>query len=100
MDKTGLERNEYNGENFPFFPIQSPGSHANRTVFLNRKMLKKRLYYISECTLQSFMSTIRTNLTYSVRNSDIHLAEKTKRTKTGGGNREPCFLLLFNSCPC
>lgn len=102
MDKIGLERDEHNGKSFPFFFFQnqSPGSHAKRIVFLNRKILKKRLYYIRECTLQSFVSTVRINLIYSVRNSNIHLVEKMKRTKMGGGNSEPCLLLLLNSCPC
>ena len=101
MDKTGLEKDEYNGKSLPFVQNQSPGCHTKRRiVFLNRKMLRKSLYYTWECTLQSFMSTGRINLIYSVRNSNIHLIEKMKRTEMGGRNSEPCFLLLLNSCPC
>lgn len=42
MDKIGLERDEYNGESFPFFQDQSPGSHTKkRIVILNKKFLKR-----------------------------------------------------------
>lgn len=101
MDKTGLDRDEYKAKSFALFKKQSPGSHAKRRiVFLNRKMLKKRLDYIQEHTLQSFMSVVGIHIIYSVGVNNIHLVERVKRTKSGNEYSEPCLLLLLNSCPC
>lgn len=99
MDKIGLERDEYNGEGFPIFQDQSPGSHAKRRILIpNRKMVKKRLHSIWECIIQSFMSTIRTNLIYSVQQHSF-IREDDSMKRMGGGNSEPVFLQLSNSCP-
>lgn len=98
MDKTGLERDEYKAKSL--FKNQSPGSHAKRRiVFLNRKMLKKRLYYIQELMLQSFMSVVGIHIIYSGGVNNIHLVERVKRTKSGDEYSEACLLLLLNSCP-
>lgn len=100
MDETGLERDEYNGKSSQLFQKQSPGSHTKRrTVFLNRKMIKKTVLYSGMFVTELHVHCQDKSYTFC-KEQQCSFSRQDEKDKDGGGNSEPCFLLLLNSCPC